>query len=109
MRALQLLLIFCAGMMLAAVLDKAYPHSWYDRDCCDDKDCRPARPDEVVTVPGGFLVTVTMDAVTETHFFTKGDPKVRFSQDGRFHVCVNHYGKGTPLSWYCLYVPGGGA
>lgn len=85
---------------------KTYPHSWYDRDCCDDRDCRPAAPDEVQVNPTGYLVTVTIDGFTASKQFRKDESAVRMSQDGRYHVCVQRFGQS--ISFYCLYVPGGG-
>lgn len=102
MKRVALVVALCCGLAAPAA-----GHSWYDRDCCDDRDCRPATPQEVKVTPEGFLVTVTLFGKTESKFFPKNDPKVRMSQDGRFHVCVANYGTAV-FSWYCLYVPGGG-
>jgi len=68
--------------------------SWYDFDCCNDEDCRPASDGEVVETTDGWLYTPTGRVVKE------GDNAYRDSKDEQFHVCTNFTG------WLrCLYVP----
>lgn len=57
----------------------AQAHDWYPQECCHDRDCRPviARP-----VPGGW-------EVEGWGFISETNPKVRSSQDGRFHLCAS--------------------
>lgn len=74
---------------------EALAHSWYDKDCCDERDCRPATPEEVQVVPNGF--TVRYKGMVRNFSRTEFRP----SQDGRYHICV------TPVIIRCLYVPGG--
>jgi hypothetical protein len=87
------LLIFLSLLILAR---NAQAHSWYDIDCCDTRDCRPAEAGEVTVVPDGFDVRVG----TQFRHFARTE--FRQSQDARFHICV------TPATIRCLYVPGGG-
>jgi hypothetical protein len=79
-----------------------YGHSWYDRDCCDDKDCRPSPPGEITVVPGGY--EFRLNGTGKVHFYGIGDAHLRLSQDGKFHACVIHYSD-FPR---CIYVIGGG-
>ena len=83
------------GLVLGSY-DAAQGHSWYDTDCCDTRDCRPAEAAEVTVVPDGFDVRVGKQF---RHF---GRTEFRQSQDARFHVCV------SPATTRCPYVPGGG-
>lgn len=58
-----------------------YSHAPFDPRCCNDRDCRPLEPHEVVPVPGGFDVL--------GHFvpFDAAEQARRRSPDGRFHAC----------------------
>jgi hypothetical protein len=33
----------------------ALAHSWYDRSCCDVRDCEPIPPDQVQVTPQGYI------------------------------------------------------
>lgn len=72
----------------------AFPvHSWYDQECCQDRDCAPVADDAILPEPGGWRIQAT-------HEFIKiGDPKIKVSLDGRFHRCYNASGT------LCIYIP----
>lgn len=94
---LTLLLAVCAFASLA------WSHDWYDAICCDDQDCRPAAPGEVVERDGGYLIRATGE-----HFPYKA---ARVSQDSDFHVCQfttssGAFSQSVPVvKTRCLYVP----
>ncbi len=85
----------------------ALAHSWYDNECCSDRDCWPmgvdsdAREPDPKVVPGGYR---THDGVFVA------EPDTRSSRDGRYHVCRSG-GKldGTVIAPsakpFCLFVP----
>jgi hypothetical protein len=90
----------CALFRLS--MGDAYGHSWYDKECCDIRDCEmmaekwlPTEGDSYV-LPNGERVPIA---------------NVRPSLDGDFHWC-RYVGttnvirpSGQPI---CLYVPPGG-
>jgi hypothetical protein len=71
-------------------------HGWYDKACCQDRDCHPVACERIVATHGGFEFTDYSGAV---YFFTRD--KMKSSQDGDCHACV-HQETHTGL---CLYLP----
>jgi hypothetical protein len=57
-------------------------HMWYDNECCANKDCHPVEAGQIrelregVSVPGYGMLGY-------------GDPRLRWSQDDRDHICVS--------------------
>lgn len=104
----------------------AAAHSWYDSDCCSDKDCAPVSPSAITIRSDGYLATLNPgDHPTVVRRTSRlipfTDPDVRPSLDGEWHVCVAPFftdygdmgrmsgvqtGNSEPL---CIYVPGAGA
>lgn len=93
--------LFSFMFVAGCIHDAARAHDWYDRDCCDAKDCRPSPVGEITLVPGGY--EYRQEGTGPVHFFKIGDPKIRNSQDNRFHACPILYQQ-IPR---CIYVPGG--
>lgn len=98
MRALTLALLLVASPAVA--------HEFYEKDCCDDKDCRPAVEGDVRETTEGYVI----DSMKITVPY--GDKRLRYSPDGKFHVCpFSAIGIGTGsaitsrLDTRCLYVP----
>lgn len=82
------------------------PGHWYDSECCDLRDCRPAEPGQVVETNIGFKVTVQMITSSgEERAYTEeiayDDPRIMKSQDREIHVC--HYN--TTAKILCVYIP----
>jgi hypothetical protein len=78
------------AFVLALFLAHNAPSGWaYDAFCCGGQDCAPVSG--VVATDRGWLVGGEL--------LLYNDPRVRFSQDGGFHLCRS--AKGT----HCLYVP----
>ncbi len=76
----------------------AQAHSWYPKECCNEKDCHEV--DNVTEMPDGSTqVRVGSDILSVPRTL-----KRRRSLDERYHVC---YGKlnGT-TSIYCFFQPG---
>jgi hypothetical protein len=87
--------------VLAAVIAllpaPALSHSWYDGDCCSEKDC--AEIPFVQTpriVPGGYILH-------DGTWVGVDDKKRRDSKDARWHRCEH-----PRFGFRCLYVPNGG-
>lgn len=79
----------------------ASAHSFYDWDCCSDRDCGPVAEGTVVETQGGYRVLLT------GQFIDRDSPKVRMSPDGRWHLCTLGGNPGGAV--LCLYVPGRGS
>lgn len=82
----------------------AFGHSWYDLDCCSQRDCAPA--DEVVfNGDGATIVTITLNEKKYTIVYPKNFPKdkIRPSHDGKYHGCAQV--NVEPPAPLCLYVP----
>jgi hypothetical protein len=90
MRTLVVALI--AGVILLVLSSAALPHSWYDAECCSDRDCAPIsyapRP-----LPGGSYLLDTGEVVPRD--------RVKWSRDEHYHLCRM---PGTGHI-FCLYVP----
>jgi hypothetical protein len=94
---------WCIIVMLAlvgvvALTRTARSHSWYDADCCSDRDCEPV---SAVTFVASDTTSVPIMVVT-TSFGTKPvtpQTKIRESKDGRMHACIYHD------KLICLYLP----
>ena len=93
-------LLLALALLLAP--SSAGAHSWYERDCCDEQDCRPSPAGEVTVVPGGY--EYRFEGTGPVEFFPIGHPRVRNSLDNQFHACPQKY---NPSHTHCLYVPGG--
>lgn len=65
-------------------------HSWYDRWCCDERDCAPIAAEQVVVTPQGYRV---QDAIVAF-----GDARVSMDRD--YHVC-----RWPDGSIRCFYAP----
>ena len=89
-------------LFLASMVRGEEPHvhgqtvpDWYDKDCCDNRDCRPvAKHDEPEAIMHGNEPAYRFHGLI---FIRK---QFRKSQDERFHVCIRP--TGLPL---CIYLP----
>lgn len=85
--------------VVTAVSGPVVAHGLYPPECCSDKDCRPALPNEIEMLSDGrFRVLPTGETFTRS--------QVRPSFDGNFHRCL--YDPSNPESrTFCVLVPGG--
>ena len=93
--------------LLVLITTPSQAHDWYEWDCCDNDDCRPAKQGEVIEQNGGFSIIPTGE-----HFKYEHDNVRYMAPDGLFHVCqystsAGDYQENVPI-WVtrCLYVPG---
>ena len=87
-----------AAGLLVALAEAALAHSWYDPDCCSDRDCEPV---SAITYVASDPNSVPVMVVT-TSFGTKpvtSRTKIRESKDSRMHACIY---QGALI---CLYMP----
>ena len=100
-RAPTLILIFLAATVFWR--PPAIAHSWYPKECCDNRDCTPVtNVTRLVSKDGNraFLVIVSPlgKAVVPADF------PARVSKDGRIHVCMRYDPFGD-RSVVCLFMP----
>jgi hypothetical protein len=92
-----------AGLALVVAIALAGPassHSWYDADCCSDRDCEAV---SAVSFVAGEPNSVPVMVVT-TSFGTKpltSMTKIRDSKDSKMHACIYQE------RLICLYMPPG--
>ena len=84
--------VFSVVLMLVFLSSPALAHSFYDYDCCSDRDCHPVNSDDLVEVEDGCWKYLP----TGAKFCGK---QVRPSQDKHWHVCIG--AGGQP---YCAYI-----
>jgi hypothetical protein len=92
----KLVCLLSAALML--VSGTATAHSWYPKECCHDKDCRP--------VPCAELSYPDKDVVWRKFVYFSA-PMIRESKDGDCHVCVKE-GLAASIIPYlplCVFVP----
>ena len=90
--------IFVLSIVTIALIPPVLAHSWYPRECCNDKDCLPA--DSVKELPGGDAeVRVGNDVMIVPRSL-----KRRKSKDERFHVCYDRIN--GAVSVFCFFEPG---
>lgn len=75
-------------------------HEWYDYDCCEDQDCRPAKFGvDILATDNGWFIPETKETIPFD------DSRIRKSHDSYFHICI------VPEEWEtepflrCIYKP----
>lgn len=92
----------------------AFAHSWYDPECCNDKDCVPVEKiEKIAGVNGDYWYFIRTPGVINKLFpvrVTREDiqNKSRFSQDQKYHICGDFYELNDKEEYHvkCIYVPG---
>jgi len=95
-------LIIVLIALLCATL--AFAHSWYPRECCSDKDCKPVACD---SLSEGELITPRSSRIPAM-IYTEGGAKyygekrwLKPSPDDQCHVCIQ---PGT-MNMRCTFIP----
>lgn len=78
--------------LISLISSAASSHSWYDPDCCSDRDCRPVDADDMAEIGGGCWKYLPTGA-------TFCGNRVRPSKDKHWHVCISN--NNVP---YCAYI-----
>lgn len=62
---------------------------WYDRSCCDRRDCEPVEPGGVVLLENGDVRVRYWSSAGRLaeRLFKKGEMGIRQSKDNRDHAC----------------------
>ena len=104
MRNLRVLAVIVLVMVVLATV--AYAHDWYPRECCSDQDCGPA----VVLSKTNKGITL-QDKFGSGHFIPWGDPMIKSSPDGKYHICINSDVNGGEMqgSVLCVFFPDQGS
>lgn len=75
---------------------------WYDRSCCDTRDCEPVEAGAIMPEAGGFRVRyLTSDGVVAEGFLPFSSTGIRPSRDGLEHACA------IGARVMCIYLPPG--
>ena len=84
----------------------AYAHSWYDKDCCDIRDCAPVIKRE--KVKGGWVLQTKFGvAFLPQRVLDMPESKsisIRQSQDLKWHACIVYDETGDAFL-KCVYLP----
>lgn len=88
---------------LLVTMSYAKAHSWYEAECCDDRDCEPIPPDQVKVSPEGYITP-------DGQLIPFGSARVSADQD--YHWC-KYQKDSTKVIWpldkrACFYAPAGG-
>lgn len=81
-------------LLSAGFSGRAWPHEWFDRACCSDRDCKPIDETSIQETPAGYLVKQSGETIPYA------DKRIKFSPDGRFYRCA-----AVPSHTICLYTP----
>lgn len=105
----QVILLATALILMVLLGNEAKTHSWYDHDCCSEKDCAPV----IQSTPGTYA-GVTGEMMTTkfgTVFVPNNYKKTRPSRDADTHVCMTapgteiETGDTIPSMLICVYRP----
>lgn len=95
-------LLVWAGITYALV-SASWGHSWYDGECCSEKDCRQTTLGEVERHDDGWYIAPLKLTVPF------GDSRIRHSLDPLIHICEaeggHTNGLQNPPTLRCLYIP----
>jgi hypothetical protein len=99
-------IIWILAIIGVSALSEAFAHSWYDKGCCDIRDCQPMTED-YLPVENGMYILPNGERVSVDN--------ARPSLDGKFHWCRFLGFEGASGSLIrpsgqpnCLYVPNNG-
>lgn len=94
-RLLTLMVALSLMALVAGMMAAAWGHSWYDPDCCSDRDCAPAE----VSQRDGVLW------LKNQHGEGPMPPTLipRTSRDELWHACFDY----TKTNLRCVYAPAG--
>ncbi len=81
-------------LLMVAYAEKAYPHEWYDPECCSETDCKP--------IASCSELSEQQDGSVSWGKYTFKKKDVRPSRDSKCHVCL--FRGATPM---CVYVQQG--
>lgn len=96
---LAAVLVALGFVIYMALFGYAHSHSWYDAECCNEKDCAP--------VPDPHNIIENADGTISYKHCRYSQYTIRNSQDGDWHACIGQY---TPPGaagghCYCIYRP----
>jgi hypothetical protein len=126
MRAARpLLRIMAASLLAGLTATVALAHSWYEPDCCSDRDCAPVDGKYIELTPLGHVLRLPpgshpmLKNATRTIQYIVPNGTSRPSRDQQYHVCLGAIVRVVPepvpqkpkepsvdeLEVKCLYIP----
>lgn len=85
--------VIAAFLTVTTSITPARAHSWYEAQCCGDKDCTPAAIG-AVSEEGDNVYVQGFGVLSHS------DPRIRWGHDDQYHVCVSSMNK-----LLCIYKP----
>lgn len=82
-----------ATAAVLAACPVAFGHSFYDPECCSDRDCAPSPAEKVKETAAGFLL--------DTGEFVPRSVARPQSHDDSYHLCRSEFSKAI----LCFYFP----
>lgn len=103
-RILQNFILVVLLILISATV--VFAHSFYDHECCHDRDCAPAK-DVKYLDDGTIIVQIVLEGKLHTITYPKDFPreKIKSSKDERVHGCA--FVRSNPPDPLCLYLPAG--
>ncbi|MBB3975963.1 hypothetical protein GGQ64_001150 [Rhizobium azooxidifex] len=102
MRLVRPVLVFVVvvgGTVASGNPRPARAHSFYDLECCSNRDCMPVPDEEIMATKEGWRVRTTGEVIGYDSW------PIKHSPDGRFHRCAGLGNFGPKGRTQCLYVP----
>lgn len=100
------------ALILMLLASPVMGHSFYDPECCSDKDCAPVDQSFFQPKAEGWLVTIPEGGHPYAGsgvqaFYMYDDPRIRISEDGDFHACIIPALPESSSTPYlaCIYIP----
>jgi hypothetical protein len=96
-KKIQFALIITSILYFASLwyIQQAHSHSWYDKDCCNKKDCAPVI--EMVRDSSNKGWIMTSKHGTALVLDRSNQIRMLSSQDSNVHICIGFYDQ-HPLS-----------
>lgn len=82
-----------AALLLAAhlVASPVAAHDWYERECCDTRDCAPVPTATIQWTEQGWVIEVPAGGhpmLRRSRRYLVPDRQTRPSRDGGWHLCI---------------------
>lgn len=107
--AIVFLMLFWMSVITIGSIVTAHAHEWYDKECCDNRDCAQItkRTDQIINgIPGWQIETKFGTAWLPKNFMNnKSQMKIKPSRDENWHACILNDELSSGSLIRCIYVP----
>ena len=103
-RQLVLAVVVFVVVVLFSFTNLLFAHEWYDKNCCDDRDCKPSPEGSVKVTQQGYLV-YPQNGLERPVLVPFRDERIKGSADNGYHTCVVSSEMSKDGWIRCLYVP----